>query len=192
MWNKIYRWVLSISVIGIIGLITYIGINIYLDNETRSEQKAVVKSEVEELEEEKTDNKEELALTELSKDKLAENNEKGYLNVFGDPKSKDEITEKMFKKYLNYMAHQKVYAEQMWGFYEITPERIDFLLEVLEIKTYEQEEVYKDILTRWKQGEFSQAVEDHNKVWKLQDGNVGRATRLLTEEEEQAILDRYN
>ncbi|SFL43106.1 hypothetical protein SAMN04487943_101511 [Gracilibacillus orientalis] len=187
-----YKWVLSIIIIAFIILISYISINIFAGLENQPEKNPVFKSEVEEPEEEKTDNDEELELTELSEDKAEENKEKGYLNTFGDPKKKEEVKEEVFKIYMNYMAHQKVYADHMWGFYEITPDRINFLFEVLEIKTYEHEDVYKEILTRWKEGDFSQAVQDHNKIWRLQNGNVGRATRLLTDEEEQAILKKHN
>ncbi len=34
-------------------------------------------------------------------------------------------------------------------------------------------------------------MEDHNRVWTLQNGDVGKATRLLTEEEEQNRLAKY-
>ncbi|WP_227521592.1 DUF6241 domain-containing protein [Bacillus alkalisoli] len=32
--------------------------------------------------------------------------------------------------------------------------------------------------------DFSHAVQDHNAIWSLQNGTVGKATRLLTEREQ--------
>ena len=62
---------------------------------------------------------------------------------------------------------------------------------IIEANQYEHGDVYEQIITRWLNGDFSQAVEDHNTIWRLQNGNVGEATRLLTEEEIQRYHEEH-
>jgi len=110
-------------------------------------------------------------------------------NPFGDQKTK--LIEKDIQHYIHGMSHQKVKAEEKWVHYTITEERIQFLLEVVQNGDYEYKDVYLDILTRWSKGDFSQADKDHNVVWQLLGGSVGKATGILTKEEEQAYLEKY-
>jgi hypothetical protein len=42
-------------------------------------------------------------------------------------------------------------------------------------------------LHSWKENNFSSAVSDYNRIWKLQGGTVGKATGLLTPEEEAEV-----
>lgn len=190
MGNKIYKWVLSIVIIGFIGIIVFISIDFLTGVETKSQEDDTrTDDNLTDMEEdEETEDQE---IKELSQEKEQENKDADYINPFGDTFTKKTLEESQYQKYINYMAHQKVYADRMYGFYKITPERIDFLLEVLDIQSYQHEEVYRDILSRWKEGDFSEAVEDHNRVWTLQNGDVGKATRLLTEEEEKNRLAKY-
>ncbi|MBU9713062.1 DUF6241 domain-containing protein [Evansella tamaricis] len=102
-----------------------------------------------------------------------------------------DLPEHAVQNYLHYMSHQKVYAEQKWGHMQITPERVERLLEVVNANSFKHEAVYKDILNRWSNGDFSKAVEDHNAIWDLQNGTIGKATRLMTEEEERAYIERH-
>ncbi|MEY2196187.1 DUF6241 domain-containing protein [Neobacillus sp. BF23-41] len=54
-------------------------------------------------------------------------------------------------------------------------------------------DLYIGILEKWQVGDFSKAVSDHNKIWELQGGSVGEATRLLTKEEEAEYRkERFN
>jgi hypothetical protein len=48
---------------------------------------------------------------------------------------------------------------------------------------------HRKILTRWSEGDFTQADNDHNAIWKLQKGNIGEATRPLTPEEELKFVE---
>ena len=93
------------------------------------------------------------------------------------------------------MSHQKVRAADKWVFLPMTQERVERLIEVVELNKdkYEHDELYLQILNRWKNNDFSQADKDHNAIWKLQGGNVGRATGVLTfEEEKEFIKKHYN
>lgn len=88
------------------------------------------------------------------------------------------------------MSHQKVVADEKWGHSQITKPKIDRLLEVGKANeaNYYSDAVYIGILERWAKSDFSQAVEDHNAIWKLQDGNIGAAYRLLTPVEEERYI----
>ncbi|MDG5789853.1 DUF6241 domain-containing protein [Evansella sp. AB-P1] len=92
---------------------------------------------------------------------------------------------------IHHMSHQKVFAKEKWGHIQITDERINRLLEVIDYNSYSHEELYRQILERWAIGDFSQAVEDHNSIWRLQNGTIGKATRLLTEEEEKEYIMKH-
>jgi hypothetical protein len=41
-------------------------------------------------------------------------------------------------------------------------------------------------------GNFSQAVEDHNRILRMKDGSIEEAPRLLSEEEERAYILGYH
>jgi hypothetical protein len=92
---------------------------------------------------------------------------------------------------LHKMAHQKVYAEEKWGYIAITPQRIDSLIAMIEERKneLEQENLYLEILKRWQKNDFSQAVNDHNRIWEMQNGNIGPAIKLLTPEEELQYIN---
>jgi hypothetical protein len=86
------------------------------------------------------------------------------------------------------MSHQKVKAKQKWGFYQITPERIIWLLEGLDLVEVQYEKIYWEILEKWAQEDFSTADEDHNTIWQLQGGTIGEATGVLSPEEEKVYI----
>ncbi|RNA66667.1 DUF6241 domain-containing protein [Alteribacter keqinensis] len=102
-----------------------------------------------------------------------------------------DMSETNMQNTIHAMSHQKVYATEKWGHVFITDEIIDRLLEVNKENSYTHSAVYHDILTRWRQDDFSRAVEDHNTIWQLQGGTVGEATRLLSEEEERLYIIRH-
>jgi hypothetical protein len=113
-------------------------------------------------------------------------------NPFGGIISGVELTDKEYQKYIHGMAHQKVKADEKWTFFEIHPARISWLLEHVETNELEHENVYKNILSRWSKGDFSNAVHDHNAIWEMQRGTVGKATRVLSPEEESTYLKENN
>lgn len=117
-----------------------------------------------------------------------DNEETEDLNPFGDNVQPEDMTVIDTEDYIHEMSHQKVVADVKWGFYEITDDRIDWLLEVVQQKDFPNKKVYEGILTRWKKDDFSNIVEDHNSIWRLQGGTIGKATGVLSEEEEQAYI----
>lgn len=127
----------------------------------------------------------------VKKEKEAEDETDNGENPFSNSMKQEEMTDEKIMDYLHKMSHQKIHAEAKWGFYEITDERIEWLLKSI-TKTEEKlihQDVYERILDRWEDGDFSNSVDDHNMIWKLQGGSIGKALRLLTEEEEATYLE---
>ncbi|KAA0542581.1 hypothetical protein FZW96_21260 [Bacillus sp. BGMRC 2118] len=89
------------------------------------------------------------------------------------------------------MSHQKVKAEDKWSHMPLTPERVNRLIEIIEFNNYEFSKMYLDILHRWKDEAFTKAVTDHNQIWHLQKGSVGKAYDLMTPQEEQKYIEQY-
>lgn len=98
-------------------------------------------------------------------------------------------SEEAIRQAIHDMSHQKIYASDKWGALAMSEENILTLISRLDKFDYVNEDVYRDILTRWKNGSFERAVEDHNRIWKLQNGNMGEAQRLLTPEEEKEWVE---
>jgi len=114
-----------------------------------------------------------------------------FENPFHEAYQQVELRDRHYQDYIHKMSHQKVIADTKWGFYKITDERIGWLLDSLEI-TYEfldEGKIYKDILTKWKNGDFSKIDQDHNTIWSLQGGSIGEATGILSEDEEKEYLE---
>lgn len=77
------------------------------------------------------------------------------------------------------MANTKIVAEDgmIWGLQPMTKDRIIAVRTALKKKDPNNKRLF-EILDRWENKDFSQGVEDHNYLWKLLDGNVGKAVRL--------------
>ncbi|AXO91690.1 PRK06770 family protein [Bacillus cereus] len=103
--------------------------------------------------------------------------------------SEGEIISTMHK-----MVHQKVKSSEKWGFVEMTNKEISNVKRDIENSTgFQYKMKLFSIINRWEKGDFSQTVEDHNFLWKLQGGDTGKATeRLSPEEEKQYIREMKN
>ncbi|WP_226581045.1 DUF6241 domain-containing protein [Halobacillus litoralis] len=104
-------------------------------------------------------------------------------------------SEGAFMQALHEMTHQKVKANRKRGSQQITAEQIDRMLGILksveETKDhYEHFKFYKKSLEAWDEGDFSNAMTVHNTIWGWQDGEVGRATGLMSEDEEREYIKR--
>ena len=115
-------------------------------------------------------------------------------DVFYEPGGNEEIfsqsiDEKRMQQLIHEMSHQKVKAKPKWGAILITQARVAELIEVTKAnKTWKHSDVYLDILNRWYDGDFSQADKDHNAIWKLQGGTIGKASGLLNPIEEKKFI----
>lgn len=101
-----------------------------------------------------------------------------------------DMEEGQLQIYLHQMTHQKVAATKKIGAVEMTPENIENLLTIVSANKeyYEHGEFYETALTAWKQGDFSNAVDVHNTIWDWQNGTVGRATGLMSAEQERVFV----
>lgn len=106
----------------------------------------------------------------------------------------DNLIEYKVNEAIHSMSHQKVESGSQWGREQITQEKIDRLLEISQKSNYKFKELYIEILERWSKGDFSHAVDDHNKIWEMQggkDGDSGKAIRLLTPQEETEYIEQF-
>ncbi|PPA71857.1 DUF6241 domain-containing protein [Jeotgalibacillus proteolyticus] len=127
----------------------------------------------------------------ITDEELAKFEEEG-LNPFNGKVTKEEAADYQIQDYIHGMSHQKVKAKEKWGYYEIHPVRIQWLLEAVEESnniSSGNAATYKAILQRWESGDFSQVDKDHNTIWRMQDGTIGEATGILTPEQEQKYID---
>lgn len=67
---------------------------------------------------------------------------------------------------------------QIWGKEKITKDKITGLISAINNCTSSHKEELIAILNKWNGGDFSTAVEDHNKVWKLLGGTIGKAASV--------------
>ena len=54
--------------------------------------------------------------------------------------------------------------------------------------TYPSKRILMNIITKWEKEDFSTVAEDHNSLWELQDGTIGKAYGTMTEEEELEFI----
>lgn len=78
------------------------------------------------------------------------------------------------------MSNTKIIAEdnQIWGRISMDPEYIVSLKRLIEKVNYEDKDYMLEVLTRWENNDFSNAVEEHNYFWKKLDGTIGKATSV--------------
>ncbi|MBT2581195.1 DUF6241 domain-containing protein [Planococcus sp. ISL-109] len=104
------------------------------------------------------------------------------------------MDEGRFQTMLHQMTHQKIVADKKRGAIEMTPETIDNMLKIARVNEgiYKQSAFYEKTLTAWEQGDFTNAVTVHNTIWDWHNGSVGRATGLMTAEQEaRYVEDRF-
>ncbi|GAA0466357.1 DUF6241 domain-containing protein [Alkalibacillus silvisoli] len=186
---SIYRWIIGSLLAILLSFVVFFGVVIYLDQTESNDVEA--EEDEETLEVEQNVGREEEIEDEVEGEGEAPDVE---LNPFGDSVSQSELTYAQVRDYIHKMSHQKVEASVKRGFYLITDERIEWLIQGIERSQDELGEdagVYLDILTRFKEGDFSRADEDHNTIWRMQNGEIGKATGVLSEEEEQAYIEAH-
>ncbi|MCM2532168.1 DUF6241 domain-containing protein [Neobacillus pocheonensis] len=106
-------------------------------------------------------------------------------NEFPMDMSEDAVLDAIHK-----MSHQKVESDQKWGAIPLTPERVNRLIAVVENNqsNYVHADLYLIILERWAKNDFSHVVQDHNDIWGLQGGTIGKAYGISTPAEEEAFI----
>lgn len=104
-----------------------------------------------------------------------------------------DLPEDSVQQVIHNMSHQKVIADEKWGFLPLTAERVERLKYIIELdkRSYQHADVYLDILNRWENKDFSQVDNDHNAIWSLQSGTIGKAKGILSIEEEKAFIKKH-
>lgn len=90
------------------------------------------------------------------------------------------------------MTHQKVEADKKWGSSEITADKVQTLFNVIKNRDFQNgstKDMLLAILEPWIRKDFTNAVNAHNRIWSFQNGNIGKATRLLTPQEELEYIE---
>jgi hypothetical protein len=98
-------------------------------------------------------------------------------------------SEKDIADILHNMTHQKVRSEDKWGFVQITEVNLLALKEVLqENPAFNQNIDMLTIVTGWLNNHFGNVVAEHNLIWNMKNGSVGKAYGILSPSEEAALV----
>ncbi|QHJ70621.1 DUF6241 domain-containing protein [Planococcus halotolerans] len=109
-------------------------------------------------------------------------------------KADADMDEERVQIYLHQMTHQKIVADKKRGAVEMSEENITNMLKIVKenYDHYEHSDFYEQTLMAWQDGDFSKAVSVHNTIWNWHNGTVGRATGLMTAEQEaEYVADHF-
>lgn len=141
-------------------------------------------------------------ITRYKVDKTKENKESKDNNKGSDKKenNNDESNEGNIVydefgvvNFIHHMSNQIINPAdgKKFGVVEITPKNIEIALNSIEnINNEEARDYLNKALTKWKNGNFGNAVEVHNYVWHMLGGEIGIASSL-DEEEINKIKEKY-
>ncbi|MED0667749.1 DUF6241 domain-containing protein [Bacillus badius] len=101
---------------------------------------------------------------------------------------KEDTTQDEIVTIMHKMTHQKVLADDKWGAIKMDPETINEVYSVIEASNFKDKAALLSIAKKWKEGNFSEADADHNFFWNLQNGTVGKAKGLMSEEQEKEFI----
>ncbi|MCC3869933.1 DUF6241 domain-containing protein [Terrisporobacter mayombei] len=124
-------------------------------------------------------------ITRYKVDKTKESNDSNNKNTVYDEYGVVNFIHKMSNQIINPADGKK------FGVIKITPKNIEIALNSINnIKNKEAKEYLEKELTKWKNGDFNNAVEVHNYVWHMLDGQIGIAS-TLDEKEINKIKEKY-
>lgn len=101
----------------------------------------------------------------------------------------EDASEAAVMAMMHKMTHQKVIASEKWGIIQMNQESISKTKQLLLASDFNSKEELLEMISRWEKGQFDQVDEDHNFIWELQGGSIGRATGILTEQQEQQFIE---
>ncbi len=104
-----------------------------------------------------------------------------------------DMKEVTLQIHMHQMTHQKIVATKKRGVVEMSPVNIESLLLIVRENAdhYEHADFYESTLTKWQESDFSNAVAVHNTIWDWHSGTVGRATGLMSAEQEQEFVEKH-
>ncbi len=106
-----------------------------------------------------------------------------------------DMTEDDIQHVIHHMSHQKIIADTKRGKIPLTNKTVEqldeFLMNASIAETYDSIDIYRTISNKWMDGDFSAVDEDHNAIWRLQNGEIGHATGVMTVSQEIEYIE-YN
>ena len=94
-------------------------------------------------------------------------------------------------KLIHSLANTLIKAEYKWQCSEVTPKTIKLAIKGVEKISDDYDRMHlRNSLAKWKRGDFSNAVEVHNYVWAMLNGNVGKA-EALDNDAISLIINKY-
>ncbi|GAE93296.1 hypothetical protein JCM21714_2367 [Gracilibacillus boraciitolerans JCM 21714] len=169
-------WIVALGLgVAVLGLAIFVGFALLSENDVEETRQAELTETESAAEQESKKTEEEASIEEEVQEVNAEK----------------ILSESAYMDTLHQMTHQKIYADQKWGAVEITEERMELMLNIAEESNFTHRDFYIETLTSWQNDNFSNAVEVHNYIWEQQNGTIGRATRMLTDEEQQQYIEKY-
>ncbi|MEI5906974.1 DUF6241 domain-containing protein [Bacillus spongiae] len=87
------------------------------------------------------------------------------------------------------MTHQKVKAEKKWGAIPMSDNTINQVYEFISTSNFSKKDDLLRITEKWKNGDFSSIVQDHNYFWEYQGGTVGKAYGVMSSQEEATFIE---
>ncbi|WP_341201838.1 DUF6241 domain-containing protein [Planomicrobium okeanokoites] len=107
-------------------------------------------------------------------------------------KTDADMDEERVQIYLHQMTHQKITADKKRGAVEMSEENIGNMLKIVKenYDHYKHSDFYEKTLLSWQEGDFSNAVSVHNTIWNWHNGTVGRATGLMSAEQEAEYVEK--
>lgn len=94
------------------------------------------------------------------------------------PGTYDFTNEESVYTLMHYMINTKVTSDVIWGTLDLTKNRVKILINAVTVSNWNDKNKLLGILNRWENGDFSQAVDDHNYVWSRLGGKDGKATGI--------------
>jgi hypothetical protein len=151
--NKIFIRILVIILILVVGAFSFL---FYKESKSGNLKAKSNISEIQKIDE------------EISNEELSEIEDSEYYPI-----------EKIYD-IIHRMSNTKIVAEdnQIWGMIEMEPEYIASLKSLIEKVDYKDRDYMLEVLTRWENNDFSQAVDEHNYFWRKLGGTVGKAISL--------------
>lgn len=101
----------------------------------------------------------------------------------------EDASEAAVMAMMHKMTHQKVIASEKWGIIQMNQESISKAKQLLLASDFNSKEELLEIISRWEKGQFDQVDNDHNFIWELQGGSIGRATGILSDEQDQQFIE---
>lgn len=172
MWKKVIQWTLAV-IFGVVTL-SSVAFIVWALNSSDTETQA----------DESESQSEQVAMK--PKETKEEPTKSGSEELFDSTPFEEE-----FRSTIHHMTHQKVIAVEKWGHVQITEERINKMLEIAKESDYDDKEFYITALKKWQNGDFTNAVYVHNRIWEKEDGTIGRASERMTTGQEQQYINKH-